>query len=194
MTHNTIFVEPYERGNGTGRSRARSIIERYLSLPANTLSFDEGPNGKPLLAGFPDAHAGISHSGGLLVVYLGSAPGGVDIERIKPRTNLADLASLAFAPEEAEALAEAGSDALVAFYALWTAGEADVKREGRTLADGFGARENAGFPRRYWIVNGSYLLCLSSARDVLDSVGIVAPEGITVVPFAVPPPRPGTAP
>lgn len=194
MTQNILFVEPYERDKGTGRDQAKPIIERGLSLPANSLSFAEEPNGKPLLAGIPGAHASISHSGSLLAVYIGCAPGGVDIERMKPRPNIEDIASLAFAPEEAKVLAEAGTNALVAFYELWTAREAGVKLEGQTLSDGIGARASNGFPRRYWIVNGSYLLCLSSTREVLDTIGIIAPEGITVLPFTGRPPHPGTRP
>lgn len=194
MTRNILYVEPYERGKGSGRDQARPIIERGLSLPAHSLSFAEGPNGKPLLAGIPDAHVGISHSGSLLAVYLGDTPGGVDIERMIPRPNLADIASLAFAPEEAKTLAEAGTDALVAFYELWTAREADIKREGHTLSDCIGVRARDGFPRRHWLVNESFLLCLSSTREVLASVEIVTSQGITVVPFAGRPPHPGTRP
>lgn len=74
------------------------------------------PSGKPYFPGCPHIHFNLSHSHGAAVCALHHRPVGVDVERLRP------------APRRL-----AGDMEDEAFFRLWTAKEATVKREGRGL-------------------------------------------------------------
>jgi 4'-phosphopantetheinyl transferase len=95
-------------------------------------------NGKPRLARDPDRLSfNLSHSGGLALVAV--APGGtavgVDVERLRPRRDLARLAARWLPAADATAVADADeAEREAAFYAAWTRHEARVKCTGAGLA------------------------------------------------------------
>ena len=72
--------------------------------------------GKPYFPSCPSLHFNLSHSRGAAVCALNSLPVGVDVERLRA------------APRR---LAQGMADE--AFFRLWTAKEATVKREGRGI-------------------------------------------------------------
>ena len=88
---------------------------------------ERSPRGKPGFLARPDRWFSLSHSGGIALCALSSAPVGVDVELVRPRR--ADL--FAYALSEAEL---AGSDGGWAdFYRLWTLKESWCKREDSPL-------------------------------------------------------------
>jgi 4'-phosphopantetheinyl transferase len=95
--------------------------------------FTVGPHGKPRL---DDESAGVrfnlSHSGdlGLIAIAQGAVEVGVDLEEIRPRTDLRGVARRVFTQAEREAV-EAGGE--IAFYRHWVAKEAFVKATGRGI-------------------------------------------------------------
>lgn len=135
------FHFPLHRDRFTvGRARLRQLLGRYLGKDPAALEFRYGSAGKPELAG---CEAGaclpfnVSHSDGLALIAIGG-PGrlGVDIERIRPRTEPDSFGSF-FAPaEEAALLALPRELRERAFFACWTRKEAYIKGRGDGL--GFG--------------------------------------------------------
>ena len=87
-------------------------------------------NGKPFFPGAPGLHFNLSHSGGLALCGVGTAPLGVDIEVIRPRR--AGLARYICSPEEYAWYEELGGD-WESLYTIWTLKEARVKCTGNGL-------------------------------------------------------------
>jgi 4'-phosphopantetheinyl transferase len=94
--------------------------------------FAAGPHGKPRL---DDSGAGVrfnlSHSAGLALIAIArDAEVGVDLEEIRPRTDLGGVARRVFTEAEREAVEVGGEEA---FYRHWVAKEAFVKATGRGI-------------------------------------------------------------
>jgi 4'-phosphopantetheinyl transferase len=90
-------------------------------------------HGKPTLPGAPDVSFSVSHSGtiGVLAVAGEGVHVGVDIEQIRPRTNLASLAARTLGPEALVAWRAAPeAEQLTRFLHAWTAKEAYLKAVG----------------------------------------------------------------
>ena len=127
-----------------GRALLRCTLSRYAEVSPPDWRFAANEYGCPTIASPPGAGLAFnsSHTEGLVAcaVTRGIAVG-VDVERIEQRVEIEALASLNFAPAEAEAVANAPPDARVElFFALWTLKEAYIKARGMGLAlplDGF---------------------------------------------------------
>lgn len=116
----------------------RGILASYLGVEASSLVFGEGAQGKPFLNA--PAHGrslrfSLSHSGDLALLAVSSGREvGVDVERVRPRADLAAFVARYFSPREREALARIPSDdRLRAFYEIWTLKEAYLKACGDGL-------------------------------------------------------------
>lgn len=118
----------------------RLILSLYLNMLPQSIVFETSERGKPALLGTPDAapvrleiNLTGSHELALAAVTL-DRPIGVDCELIRPRTELLGIARRMFSRQVVDALEgtpEPGR--LEAFYAAWTALEAEVKADGRGL-------------------------------------------------------------
>jgi 4'-phosphopantetheinyl transferase len=131
------FYFPRDRDRFTvGRARLRQLLGRYLGKDPAALEFRYGHAGKPELAG-TGLPFNVSHSDSLALIGIGG-PGrlGVDIERIRPRTEPDSFGSF-FAPAEEAALLRLPREMRErAFFACWTRKEAYIKGRGDGL--GFG--------------------------------------------------------
>ena len=88
---------------------------------------ERSPRGKPLFAGQVDRWFSLTHSGGIALCALSSAPVGVDVELVRPRRE----GLPAYVLNEA---GRAGSDGTWEdFYRLWTLKESWCKREDSPL-------------------------------------------------------------
>ncbi|MBT1444741.1 4'-phosphopantetheinyl transferase superfamily protein [Shewanella sp. JM162201] len=126
----------------------RAVLSRVTGIPPTALQFTFGPNGKPALASQPDVAGAkevdfnISHSGDMLVVACIkplSAAGkwhfGVDIERLRPKTDIAAIYRHYFSEPEQRLLEEQDADKQRAtFFDLWALKESFIKATGRGLA------------------------------------------------------------
>ncbi len=94
-----------------------------------------GRYGKPELAHPSSVRFSIAHSGDVgLVALADGREVGVDVEEVRPRPDLMDVARRFFAPVEAAALDGLASDAqLAAFHCCWVRKEACVKATGQGL-------------------------------------------------------------
>lgn len=151
-------VEPTEDDRRAGARRAlAAILAEYLGGAATSaaeeaaaaphgedaragagIELSVAEDGKPRLAVAPERLSfNLSHSGDLALVAI--APGGVevgvDLERLRPRRDLARLAERRLPPADAAAVAAAspGPEREAAFYAAWTRHEARVKCVGSGL-------------------------------------------------------------
>ena len=84
---------------------------------------ERSPRGKPRFAGRDDCWFSLSHSGGIALCALSSAPVGVDVELVRPRR--AGLPAYVLSPEELARFDGTWED----FYRLWTLKESWCKRE-----------------------------------------------------------------
>ncbi len=123
----------------------RACIARYLQIDPHTVDLQRNEAGRPVLASPPsELRFSASHSGNaLLLGFMRSDCIGVDIESLKPRPHVLELARRFFTAHEAAALAAMPAiEREDAFYRLWTAKEALLKAIGHGLAH---ALDRVGF-------------------------------------------------
>jgi 4'-phosphopantetheinyl transferase len=120
------------------RGFLRTLLGDALAGAPETIHFEEGGHGKPLLSG---AHAdsgiefNVSHSGDLFLYAVSRGRTvGVDIERQKEGLAVESIAQRYFASGEARSLLEqAPEQRLSNFYRCWTRKEAYLKAKGTGL-------------------------------------------------------------
>jgi 4'-phosphopantetheinyl transferase len=108
----------------------RTILAAYMAAAPSELVFGEGRHGKPFLESPTGAlRFSLSHSGDLaLVAVAGGREVGVDLERVRPVSDMAGIAARFFSPAEQQALEQvAPADRLRAFFATWVLKEAYLK-------------------------------------------------------------------
>ena len=123
----------------TARTRLRQILGSYLDLAPETLRFNYGAAGKPVLAGdTPDAPAfNLAHSGrwGLCAVTRGIEVG-VDIEKVDFQLDYEKLAAGFFSTNEKNWLQNRSMlRRRRHFFRIWTRKEAWLKGKGGGFSD-----------------------------------------------------------
>lgn len=118
----------------TARANLRLILAQHLDTLPQNLQFSYGAHGKPSLVNAPHLNFNLSHSGQLAVCavsYHGAI--GVDIEYLKPRHHLNQIANRFFYPEELATFQQFGCN-LTTFLRIWTAKESHLKATGVGLS------------------------------------------------------------
>jgi 4'-phosphopantetheinyl transferase len=127
---------PAAGGRDAAGAALGRILAGYLGGEAPELVPDA--DGKPRLAEAPERLSfNLSHSAGLALVAVaaGGTRIGVDVERLRPRRDLARLAARWLPADDAAAVAAAtDAEREEVFYAAWTRFEARVKCTGAGLA------------------------------------------------------------
>nr|WP_242038782.1 4'-phosphopantetheinyl transferase HetI [Anabaena lutea] len=121
-----------------GRSSLRSILGRYLGVEPSQVEFEYQPRGKPLLsAKFADRKLffNLSHSQDLALCGVSCTRTiGVDLEHIRPMSDLENLAKRFFLPREYEVVKSLPLDQQQqVFFRYWTCKEAYLKATGDGL-------------------------------------------------------------
>jgi 4'-phosphopantetheinyl transferase len=150
------FVFPRDRDRFiAGRAFLRLLLAQYLGSDPGELVFRYGAHGKPGLAHDQGGlQFNLAHCGGLAVCALarGVDELGVDVERVRPIADAADVARSSFSPGEvAELEAVPEPERLGAFFNAWTRKEAFLKALGDGLArplDSFDVTLKPGDPPR----------------------------------------------
>ena len=122
-----------------GRHFLRTVLGRYLGLPAESVELAYGRHGKPELV--PELACrsldfSLTHCRelALVAVTLGRAIG-VDVERLRPLSDVAGLVARVFsAPEQAEYRDLPPGQKLEAFFRGWTGKEAWLKANSTGLS------------------------------------------------------------
>ncbi len=128
-------------GRADGWRWVHATLAQALRWPADALPVHRDARGKPRLgAPLRDWHFSLTHSGPWALLALArDRPVGADLERLRPRQRLLQLARRHFTAAEYATLRSLPAPRrLPAFYRLWTAKEAVLKAHGAGLAYGLG--------------------------------------------------------
>ncbi|WP_416235683.1 4'-phosphopantetheinyl transferase HetI [Nodularia sp. UHCC 0506] len=123
----------------TGRGILRNILGNYLGIESQQVVFDYEERGKPVLADTL-AKSGLcfnlSHSQGLALCAVNyHSQIGVDLEYIRPMSDVEALAKRFFLPREYEIVRSlSGHEQQEIFFRYWTCKEAYLKATGEGLA------------------------------------------------------------
>ena len=136
-----FLYEEDRRRYTVARGVLRSILARYLEVEPAAIEFRYGAHGKPSLAESPggrDVRFNLSHSyGWALHAFAVGREVGVDVERIRPETDIMGVARHSFSPAEVEALTSLPEgQRREAFFNCWTRKEAFIKAHGEGIALG----------------------------------------------------------
>ncbi len=126
-----------------GEPTVRPLLSQALDCDPTAVPLVRDAGGRPRL-GAPFAHLDIgwSHSGEVLVLALALGTGepvelGVDVERLRERPRLVEMAQRFFHPDETSWLiAQPAAATVECFSRLWCAKEAVLKAHGRGIAFG----------------------------------------------------------
>ena len=112
----------------------RVILGGYLACDPRLVAFEHAARGKPFVPGSV-VRFNLSHSGSVgLVALVSGVEVGCDVEKIRERVPIDELAARFFSASEREALARLpGPERRTAFFACWTQKEAFVKARGEGL-------------------------------------------------------------
>ena len=150
------FVSSRDRARFVaGRSFLRRLLSEYLGTEGRDVRFRYAFHGKPVLADSDAAlRFNLAHADALAIcaVVSGCEEIGVDVERVRPMTDVDAVARTTFSPRElAHFHALPASARLRAFYEAWTRKEAFVKALGCGLSrrlDSFDVAFGPGEPAR----------------------------------------------
>ena len=112
----------------------RTILARYVGVPASSIRFESSDAGKPFVADAPVSF-NLTHSEAIAVCAISQGGCiGVDVERIRPVSDADAIVTRYFAPGEASEYASLPApDRSAAFFSTWTRKEAFVKAIGDGL-------------------------------------------------------------
>lgn len=119
------------------RGLLRKVLAEYLARDPVCLQFGVGAHGKPFLPG-QAIYFNLSHSQDSLLLAVSDLENvGVDVEAVKPRKGMLEIARRCFSDKEFAAwLKLSPPEQRVVFFRLWTVKEAFVKAVGRGLSAG----------------------------------------------------------
>ena len=145
------------------RGILRAILARYTKLSPEQFRFEYTPAGKPYLSkhsGTAGVYFNLSHSGNLVLYAITGNPWiGIDIECIRPISEIDDIAAHTFSAEENNQLRAVAKDQkLGAFFNCWTRKEAFIKAIGDGVSfplDQFDVSLKPGDPARIMKIFGS---------------------------------------
>lgn len=114
----------------------RYLLGSYLDSHPASIRFIHGSRGKPALASAAALQFNITHSGALAAVALTTeCPIGIDVELIRPVSDMERIAGCFFCMEEAEEIMSLPpKERDRAFFRCWTRKEAYVKAIGYGLS------------------------------------------------------------
>jgi 4'-phosphopantetheinyl transferase len=121
-----------------GRGLLRKCLGRYLQQTPEAIELATTDRGRPILPDDETVQFSISHTHDLVAVALTTgAQIGIDLEYMKPHSDLPELAKRIFSEEDLQTfLSLPDSEALAAFFRVWTRKEAYLKARGEGIAEG----------------------------------------------------------
>lgn len=134
----TVWRRSHQAGH-RGEPQAREVLAERLGGDPLAIPLVRDPRGRPALTGPLSAfEAGWSHSGDVLLVALGEGIRlGVDLELVRPRPRMREIAQRFFHPDEIEWLQPMPDTVFEHwFFRLWCAKEAILKADGQGISFG----------------------------------------------------------
>jgi 4'-phosphopantetheinyl transferase len=118
------------------RGALRLLLGAYLDAAPSDIQFQYGSHGKPALAPPARISFNVSHSGDLaLFAFMIDSQVGIDVEQVRPLSDIHEIASRFFCKQEAGELLSLPVDQQErAFFSCWTRKEAYIKAIGDGLS------------------------------------------------------------
>jgi phosphopantetheinyl transferase len=118
------------------RTALRVLLGRYLDIAPAKIEFAYGVHGKPELTLPAGLDFSVSHAGDLAAfAFTRDCQIGIDIEQIRPISEMLDVARRFFTSEEFDHLMSLPEDErVIGFYLCWTRREAYIKAIGSALS------------------------------------------------------------
>jgi len=118
------------------RAILRSLLSRYLSLPAREIEFISDENKKPFVkqTATINLNYNVSHSGDWILIAVGKSGLGVDIEQTDTVFAYNDVLNQSFSLQEISYIQQSQNPKKV-FFQLWTRKEALTKATSKGLDD-----------------------------------------------------------
>jgi 4'-phosphopantetheinyl transferase len=154
----TFYFDRDQRYFIARRGLLRTILGHYLNAEPRRLSFEYEARGKPKLSGVATCHAlhfNVTHSGGLALFAVGrESPLGVDVEHLRPLSEMDQIASRFFSTGENTILSAAKPEQkLETFFNIWTSKEAYLKATGEGISDALAQVEGFQKPLSPWFLH-----------------------------------------
>jgi 4'-phosphopantetheinyl transferase len=167
-----------------GRYMLRHILGQRLNQLPQELVFAYGEKEKPhLVAG--ELSFNLSHSGDVVVLAVSNFEVGIDVEQVKSRQSMLELAERFFSLQEQMCIKNS-SNPLQAFYQIWVAKEAYLKALGLGISAGLDSFSVMNKDNQLCAQVGAYHL---TPLDLFDgycaAVAAMNNEEIKVVPFTL---------
>lgn len=136
---NRFYFERDRKHFTVGRGLLRTILSHYTGIVPNQLQFCYGSRGKPALVpqeSDTTIQFNVSHSQGLALYAIASDRQiGIDLEQIRPTSDIEQLAKRFFSPGESAVICSLPpAQKQQAFFRGWTCKEAYLKAIGEGLA------------------------------------------------------------
>ncbi|HBE19203.1 MAG TPA: 4'-phosphopantetheinyl transferase [Cyanobacteria bacterium UBA11149] len=166
---NRFYFERDKKHFIAGRGILRTILGEYLDLNPAEIEFSYSPRGKPAIANVnPDKtlYFNLSHSKGLALYGVSRNLNlGIDLEYIRPMSDIEQLAKRFFSSREYTAIATLPDNQKeAAFFQAWCAKEAYLKATGDGLAGGLAEVEVSlisGVAPKFLSISGNSQAALS---------------------------------
>ncbi|MQS36393.1 4'-phosphopantetheinyl transferase family protein [Streptomyces katsurahamanus] len=137
------FLRPSDRdAYAVAHVALRRLLGERLGRSPESVALDrepcthcDGPHGRPVVPGGA-VHFSLSHTEGIVLIALASAPVGVDVESVPSPKTIADIAGQLHPRERDELAALPAGDRAPAFARCWTRKESVLKAIGVGLNDG----------------------------------------------------------
>ncbi len=113
----------------------RLLLSRYLSISLNSVKVGQEKKGKPISLDDPGLYFNISKSGTLATIaFSRDSELGIDIERVRPLTDLNEMISSNFTTNEIKFINSKPNERLRRFFRFWTVKESFLKAIGEGLS------------------------------------------------------------
>ena len=125
-------ADRYRRPMDSLRCVAADALLRY-ALGTSDYTVEKTAAGKPFIKGRIDFHYNLTHSGNWVALAFGDSEMGVDVEKIRPETDIEAIASRFFSAEEQAYIWAEPAQSRCRFFEVWTGKESYLKYLGTGL-------------------------------------------------------------
>ena len=183
---NRFITQPLQDAFVIGRGVLRAILAYCVQTTPEQIRLSYGNNGKPHLINNPGLRFNLSHSEGHALFALTMEKDiGVDLEQVRPLSNLDQVAALFFSSEEIDELNNLEIESKErAFFRCWTRKEAYIKAKGEGLSTAFKSFSvtlSETIPPRLYGIEDPYkwkIYDISPNNDNLAAVVVEGPDQV----------------